>query len=66
MIYCSAPPLSEQAAIARFLDYADRRIRRYIAAKKKLIALLNELKQAIINRAVTRGLDPTVRLKPSG
>ncbi|MGI5836042.1 MAG: restriction endonuclease subunit S [Chloroflexota bacterium] len=60
------PPVSEQTAIARFLDYADRRIRRYIAAKKKLIALLNELKQAIINRAVTRGLDPTVRLKPSG
>ncbi len=44
----------------------DRRIRRYIGAKKKLIALLNEQKQAIIHRAVTRGLDPNVRLKPSG
>ena len=44
----------------------DRRIRRYIAAKKKLIALLNEQKQSIIDRAVTRGLDPNVRLKPSG
>ena len=52
------PPLDEQAAIVRFLDHADRRIRRYIAAKKKLIALLNEQKQAIIDRAVTRGLDP--------
>lgn len=63
---CLAPPLPEQAAIVRFLDYADRRIRRYIRAKKKLIALLNEQKQAIIHRAVTRGLDPNVRLKPSG
>jgi len=43
-----------------------RRIERYIRAKKKLIALLNEHKQAIIHRAVTRGLDPNIRLKPSG
>jgi len=60
------PPLSEQAAIVRFLDHADRRIRRYIRAKQKLITLLEEQKQAIIHRAVTRGLDPNVRLKPSG
>jgi type I restriction enzyme, S subunit len=60
------PPLPEQAAIVRFLDHADRRIRRYIAAKKKLIALLDEQTQAIIHRAVTRGLDPNVRLRPSG
>jgi type I restriction enzyme S subunit len=50
----------------RFLDHADRRIRRYIRAKQKLIKLLEEQKQAIIHRAVTRGLDPNVRLKPSG
>lgn len=61
-----APSLAEQAAIVRFLDHADRRIRRYIRAKRRLIALLNEQKQAIIHRAVTRGLDPNVRLKPSG
>ncbi len=60
------PPPEEQAAIVRFLDHVDRRIRRYIRAKQKLIALLNEQKQAIIHRAVTRGLDPNVRLKPSG
>mgnify|MGYP003376540168 CR=1 FL=1 len=60
------PPLPEQATIVRFLDYADRRIRRYIIAKQKLIKLLNEHKQAIIYRAVTRGLDPKVHLKPSG
>lgn len=60
------PRLPEQAAIVRFLDYADRRTRRYIRAKQKLIKLLEEQKQAIIHRAVTRGLDPNVRLKPSG
>jgi type I restriction enzyme S subunit len=60
------PPLPEQAAIVRFLDHADRRIKRYISTKQKLIKLLEEQKQAIIHRAVTRGLDPNVRLKPSG
>ncbi len=50
------PPLPEQAAIVRYLDYMDRRIRRYIRAKGKLIKLLEEQKQAIIHRAVTRGL----------
>ncbi len=60
------PPLPEQTAIVRYLDHADRRIRRYVSAKRKLIGLLEEEKQAVINRAVTRGLDPNVRLKPSG
>ena len=60
------PPLEEQATIVRFLDQADRRIRRYIGAKQKLIALLKEQKQAIIHRAVTRGLGADVQLKPSG
>jgi type I restriction enzyme S subunit len=59
------PPLSEQAAIVRFLDYMDRRIRSYIRTKQKLIKLLEEQKQAIIHRAVTRSFDPNVRLKPS-
>ena len=60
------PPLPEQAAIVRYLDHVDRRISRYIRAKQRLIELLEEEKQAIIHRAVTRGLDPDVRLKPSG
>jgi type I restriction enzyme S subunit len=60
------PPLPEQSAIVRFLDYVDRQIRRYIRAKQKLINLLEEQKQAIIHRAVTRGLDLNVRLKSSG
>jgi type I restriction enzyme S subunit len=60
------PPLEEQDAIVRYLDYMDRRIRRYIAAKQRLIKLLEEQKQVIIQQAVIRGLDPNVRLKPSG
>ena len=60
------PLLGEQAAIVRFMDWANGRLERAIRAKRKVIALLNEQKQAIIHRAVTRGLDPTVPLKPSG
>lgn len=60
------PPQDEQEAIARFLDYANGRLERAIRAKRKVIALLAEQKQAIIHRAVTRGLDPAVPLKPSG
>lgn len=60
------PPLDEQRQIVRFLDWHGARTATLIRAKKKLIALLNEQKQAIIHRAVTRGLDPTCKLKPSG
>ncbi|MCX6028188.1 MAG: restriction endonuclease subunit S [Chloroflexi bacterium] len=63
---CLVPPLPEQVAIVRYLDYVDRRIRRYIRAKQRLIALFNEQKQASVHQAVTRGLDPDVRLRPSG
>ena len=62
----SLPPLAEQRAIARYLDYVDGRIERYIRAKERLIGLLEEQKRAVINQAVTRGLDPDVPLKPSG
>ena len=65
------PPLPEQVAIVRFLDHADRRIRRYIRAKQKLITLLEEQKQAIIHQAVTGQIDvrtglPYPAYKPSG
>ena len=60
------PPLPEQRAIVRYLDYVNRRILRCVVAKRKLIALLEEEKQTIVNQAVTRGLDPNVRLRPSG
>jgi len=62
----AVPPPDEQAAIVRFLDWANGRLERAIRAKRKVIALLNEQKQAIIHRAITRGLDPAVPLKPSG
>ncbi len=71
VIYGCLPPLPEQTAIARFLDHADRRIRRYIRAKQKLSALLEEQKQAIIHQAVTGQIDvrtgqPYPAYKPSG
>ncbi len=51
------PPLPEQTAIARYLDYTDRRIQRYLRAKQKLITLLEEQRQAIIHQAVTGQID---------
>jgi len=60
------PPASEQAAIARFLAWATNHLDRAIGAKRRIIALLQEQKQAMIHRAVTRGLDPSVPLKDSG
>jgi len=50
----------------RFLEWASGRLTRAIRAKRNVIALLQEQKQAIIHRAVTRGLDPSVPLRPSG
>ena len=60
------PPHDEQTAIVRFLDHANGRIEQAIRAKKMLMALLNEQKQTIIHRAVTRGLNPNTAFKPSG
>ena len=65
------PPLPEQAAIVRFLDHVDGGIRRYIRAKQKLIALLEEQKQAIVHQVVTGQIDVRTGLsypayKPSG
>jgi type I restriction enzyme S subunit len=60
------PPPDEQTAIVRFLNWSNSRLERAIRAKRNVIALLNEQKQAIIHHAVTRGLDPCVSLKPSG
>jgi type I restriction enzyme S subunit len=61
-----APPLDEQRQIVRFLDWHGAQTAKLVRAKKKLIALLNEQKQAIIRRAVTHGLDSNAKLKPSG
>ena len=65
-LWLPLPTLPEQTAIVRFLDHADEQIQRYIAAKERLIALLEEQRQALVHEAVTRGLDPNVRLKHSG
>ena len=53
-------PSDERALIIRLLSYMDRRILHYTRAKQKLIKLLDEQKQAIIQRAVTSGLDAHV------
>ena len=51
------PPISEQGAIVRFLNAADRRIRRYIRAKERLVELLEERKRALVHEAVTGRID---------
>lgn len=56
-IYSCLPSAPEQAAIARYLDCADRRIRRCIQAKEKLIELLEEQRQTLVNDAVTGRID---------
>lgn len=64
--YVGIPPTEEQTAIANFLDDKTAKIDRAIAQKEQLIALLKERKQIIIQNAVTKGLDPNVKLKDSG
>ena len=59
------PPQEEQQTIARFLKAQDRLFRKFIRNKRRLIELLKEQKQNVINQAVTRGLDPNVKFKPS-
>lgn len=60
------PPLPEQRAIAAFLDERTARIDALIAKKRRLLELLDEKRRAVITRAVTRGLDPTVPMKDTG
>ena len=65
----SEPPLfpqSEQRAIAAFLDRKTAKIDALVAKKERLIELLQEKRTALITRAVTRGLDPSVPMKDSG
>lgn len=60
------PPLEEQTAIAKFLDEKTTKIDQAITIKQKQIELLKERRQILIHKAVTRGLDDTVKLKDSG
>lgn len=60
------PPISEQTAIAHFLDDKTTKIDQAIAIKQQQIELLQERRQILIHKAVTRGLDKNVKLKDSG
>lgn len=60
------PPRAEQDAIVRYLDAATSKIDKAIAMQQKMIDLLNERKQIIIQNAVTKGLDENVEMKDSG
>ena len=62
----SLPPLDEQRAIAAFLDERTERIDALVARKRLLLERLAEYRNALITHAVTRGLDPSAPLKPSG
>ena len=63
---CPAPPACEQASIATFLDHETTKIDALIAEQQRLIALLQEKRQAVISHAVTKGLNPDVPMKDSG
>lgn len=60
------PPQEEQDQIVKYLDWQTSKINILIKAKKKQIELLKEQKQAVINKAVTKGLDDNVPMKDSG
>ena len=60
------PHIKEQQAIVSYLDTATAKIDEAIAQQQKMIDLLNERKQIIINNAVTKGLNPNAKMKPSG
>ena len=60
------PPLNEQTTIANYLDHKTSQIDHLIAKKEQFIKLLEEERVAVINQAVTKGLDPNVPMKDSG
>ncbi len=65
-LYVSAPTIKEQTQIALYLDHQTSIIDQLIQQKEKLIELLKEKRQAVINEAVTKGLNPKVKMKDSG
>ena len=62
----SLPPIQEQTQIANFLDHKTEQIDELIRIKERRIELLQEQRTALINQAVTKGLNPNVEMKPSG
>ena len=65
-ISVATPPLAEQQAIADFLDAKGEQINSLIEKKQKQIELLQEKRIALITQAVTKGLNPKIKMKPSG
>ncbi|MEA3457345.1 MAG: restriction endonuclease subunit S [Candidatus Thermoplasmatota archaeon] len=65
-VYLATPSISEQRAIAAFLDRETGRIDALIAKKERQIELLQEKRTALISHAVTKGLDPDAPMKDSG
>jgi type I restriction enzyme S subunit len=64
--YAAFPPQAEQAAIAAFLDREAGKIDTLVEEQRRLIELLKEKRQALISRAVTKGLDPSAPMRDSG
>ena len=60
------PSVEEQRQITKFLNAIGSKAQLFIRNKRRLIELLGEQKQNVINQAVTRGIDPNIKLKPSG
>ena len=60
------PPASEQVAIIAYLERETAKIDALIGKREQLIELLKEKRAALISHAVTKGLDPTVKMKDSG
>ena len=65
-VKCWLPPPDEQTAIASFLDTETSKIDGLVSEQRRLIELLKEKRQAVISHAVTKGLNPDVKMKPSG
>lgn len=60
------PSHEEQIRIVKYLDFQLAKINKFIKAKKRIVFSLKEQKQAIINKAVTKGINPDAEMKPSG
>jgi type I restriction enzyme, S subunit len=60
------PPIQEQIAISAFLDRETGKIDALVAEQERLIALLEEKRQAVVSHVVTKGLNPSAPMRPSG
>ncbi len=65
-IPCPVPPIDEQIGISNFLEKETAKIDMLVEQQEKLIELLKEKRQVVISRAVTRGIDPSIKMKDSG